>query len=427
MTTNRHGRLWAKGRLAALGILLGACGGASTPVPAPAPVRAGPVRPTRPVLPGIEGILGDSVHLIRGRTVGLVSNHAGVDAAGISDVDRLLGAGIRLVALFSPEHGFRGAAAPGEAVATTVDSATGLPIYSLYGRTSAPTDSMLAGVEVLLVDLPDVGARYYTYLSTTIEVMRVAKRLGRTVVVLDRPNPIGGLVQGNMLEMSHRSFVGALAMPMRHGLTLGELARLANLDLAIEADLRVVPATNWRREITLDVTGLPFLTPSPNLKDLESLFHYPGTCLFEGTALSVGRGTDLSYHQIGAPWLDVHAVLEALPGGRLPGVQFLGVLFTPIKPADGKYDGVTVPGIRLVLTDPDVYDPTLTAAVLLSTIRRIHPENIGFRPASFDRLAGGTALREALLADIDPFALVRGWADARAPWLLHREPLLVYP
>ena len=426
MTTNRHGRLWVKVAVVSLGVLLGACAGASAPLPTPRPVPGpGPAR-AGPVRPGIEGILGDSAHLIRGRSVGLVSNHAAVDAAGVSDVDRLLRGGARLVALFSPEHGFRGAADPGEAVASTVDSATGLPIYSLYGRTSAPSDSMMAGVEVILVDLPDVGARYYTYLATTIEVMRAAKRLGRTVVVLDRPNPIGGLVQGNMLELSHRSAVGALAMPMRHGLTLGELSRLANLDLAIGADLRVVPVANWMREITLADTGLPFLPPSPNLKDLESLFHYPGTCMFEATALSVGRGTDLSYHQVGAAWLDVHAVLEALPTTKLPGVQFLGVTFTPIKPGDGKWAGITVPGIRLVLTDPEAYDPTLTAAVLLSTIRRIHPDSIGFRPASFDRLAGGPSFREALLADVDPFALVRGWAETRDRWLAHREAILLY-
>lgn len=419
----------AKVYLVALGVLLGACASGSAPVPAPAPVKspapAGGAA-AGPVLPGIELLLGDSIHLIRGRSVGLVSNHAGVDAAGRSDVERLRDAGIRLVALFSPEHGFRGSAKPGEAVASTVDSATGLPIYSLYGRTSAPTDTMLRGIEVILVDLPDVGARYYTYLATTIEVMRVATRLGKTVVVLDRPNPIGGLVQGNILEMSHRSFVGSLAMPMRHGLTLGELARLANLDLGLGTDLRVVPVTNWNRSLTFEDTGLPFLAPSPNLKDPESLFHYPGTCLFEGTALSVGRGSDFPYHQVGAPWLNVHAVLEALPTQRLPGVQFLGVLFTPVNPADGKHPGLTIPGIRMVLTDPTVYDPTLTAIVLLATIRRIHPDSLGFRPAGFDRLAGGTALREALAADRDPFTIAREWAAAREPWLTHRQPVLIY-
>jgi uncharacterized protein YbbC (DUF1343 family) len=415
----------------ALGVLLAGCAKASGPVSLPRPERlkvpsAVPARVPAPVLSGIEGILADSAQLLRGRTVGLVSNQGGVDASGVSDVERLLRARVRLVALFSPEHGFRGAADPGQSVASSVDSATGLPIYSLYGRTSAPTDSMLAGIEVLLVDLPDVGARYFTYLATTIEVMRAAARLGRTVVVLDRPNPIGGAVQGNVLDWAYHSFVGALAMPMRHGLTLGELARLANLDLKLGADLRVIPVRNWRRELTLDLTGLPFVHPSPNLKDLESLFHYPGTCLFEGTALSVGRGTDLPYHQVGAPWLNVHAVLALLPTDRLPGVQFLGVTFTPEHPADAKYGGVAVRGIRLVLTDASVYDPTVTAVALLAAIHRIHPDSLGIRPAGFDRLAGGASLREAVLAGQDPFAIAAAWQVDRSTWTRHREAVLLY-
>jgi uncharacterized protein YbbC (DUF1343 family) len=379
-----------------------------------------------PVQPGVERLLGDSLRLVRGRAVGLVSNHAGVDAAGVSDVERLLGAGIRLVALFSPEHGFRGAAEPGEQVASSVDSATGLPIYSLYGRRSAPTDSMLQGLEVILVDLPDVGARYYTYLSTTIEVMRAAARRNLPVVVLDRPNPIGGLVQGNILDMAYRSFVGALPMPMRHGLTLGEAARLANQELGLGADLRVVPAAGWRREAFFGSTGLPFLPPSPNLQSLESLFHYPGTCLFEGTALSVGRGTDAAFRQVGAPWLDVSRVLAALPTDRLPGVQFLGVRFTPERPGDDKYDGVPLRGIRMVLTDPERYDPTLTAVVLLSVINRIHPDSLRFRVPHFDRLAGGTTLRDAVIAGRDPFAIVASWEPGLAAWARYREPVLLY-
>lgn len=419
MTANGHGHLGARVVVLAFGALLTAC--------APGPRPAGPVAPLVPVRPGIEGILGDSAGILRGKRVGLVSNQAGVDAAGVSDVDRLLSAGVRLVALFSPEHGFRGSADPGENVPSSVDSATGLPIYSLYGRVYAPTDSMLAGIDVMLVDLFDVGARYFTNLATTIEVMKAAARAGKPVVVLDRPNPIGGLVQGNILDTAYRSFVGELAMPMRHGLTLGELARLANLDLNLGTDLRVIPTAGWRRDQTLDAIGLPFVRPSPNLKDLEALFDYPGTCLFEGTALSVGRGTDAPFRQIGAPWLDVSRVLAALPVERLPGVEFLGVVFTPEHPGDGKHDGVRLRGIRLVLTNPKVFDPTLTAVVLLSTIQRIHPDSLRIHPAGFDRLAGGPALREAILAGRDPFAIVEEWRPAREAWLARRSPVLLYP
>ena len=386
----------------------------------------GQVRPTERVRPGIDVLLSDSIGLLNGKSVGLVSNQAGVDAAGVSDVDRLLRAGTHLIALFSPEHGFRGGSDPGAAVAFSVDSATGLPIYSLYGATRAPTDSMLAGIDALLIDLPDVGARYYTYLATTIEVMRAAAHAHRTVIILDRPDPIGGKVQGNILHPAFRSFVGALPMPMRPGMTLGELARLAKQELGIDAELRVVPVAGWRRDQTLWETGLPFLPPSPNLKDLESLFHYPGTCLFEGTALSVGRGTDASFRQVGAPWLDAARVIASLPLAKLPGVQFIPVAFTPVQPGDGKYAGVRVNGIRWILTDESRYDPTLTAMVLLSAIQRIHPDSIGFRASGFDRLAGGPSIREAILAGKDPFELADSWRAAREQWLRHREAALLY-
>ena len=242
--------------------------GAPGPVAAPSAAR----HPAR-VRPGIEVLLSDSVALVRGRRVGLVSNQAGVGAGGRHDVELMRDAGIGLVALFSPEHGFRGSAAPGVQVASTTDSATGLPIYSLYGRTSAPTDSMLRGLDVMVVDLQDVGARYYTYLATTVEVMKAATRHRIPVIVLDRPDPIGGAVQGNILDTAFTSFVGRLAVPMRYGMTLGELARRADADLGIGTSLTVVPAAGWRRDMALDDAGLPFVAPSPNLQSLESLFH----------------------------------------------------------------------------------------------------------------------------------------------------------
>lgn len=378
------------------------------------------------VLPGIEVLIRDSLALVRGRRVGLVTNQGGVDAAGTSDVERLIGAGVHLVALFSPEHGFRGTARPGEPVASGRDSATGLPIYSLYGPQRAPADSMLAGIDLLLVDLPDVGARPYTYLSTTIEVMRSAARLGRRVLVLDRPNPIGGTVQGNVLDPAFRSFVGPLAMPMRHGLTLGELARLANRELSLGCDLGVVPARGWSRRMTLLETGLPFVPPSPNLTDPESLFHYPGTVLFEGTALSVGRGSEAPFRQIGAPWLEVPRVIALAARERLAGVRFAEVGFTPHDPSDGKFPGIPLRGLRLVLTDPARYDPLRTAVTLLSAIQRIHPDRIGFREAGFDRLAGGPGLREAIQAGRAPGEIVRGWQPALAAWEAARRPLLLY-
>ena len=402
-----------QGLLSAFGLLawILACAGASAPAPR--------------VLPGLDVLLEDSLPLVQGRRVGLVSNQGGVDARGQHAVERLRAAHINLVALFSPEHGFRGTAAPGEAVLSTRDSATGLPIYSLYGRTSSPTDTMLAGIDVILVDLPDVGARYFTYLATTIEVMRAAGRRGIPVLVLDRPNPIGGAVQGNVLDTVYRSFVGSLAIPMRHGMTLGELARLALEERGIAVALTVIPVRGWHRTETLDETGLPFVRPSPNLPTLESLFHYPGLCLFEGTNLSVGRGSDAPFEQIGAPWLDTAGVLRALRESDLPGVEFRSVRMTPHAPGDAKYADTLLAGIRLEVTDRGRYDPTATAVALLSIVRRGQPDRFRWLP-QFDRLAGGPRLREAIEVGTLPAEIVRAWRADLDRFKERRKPFLLY-
>ena len=386
------------------------------------------------VRPGLEVLLSDSLHLVHGKRVGLVTNQAGVDARGLSGVNRLTAAGVALVALFSPEHGFRGTDAPGAAVTSTVDSATGLPIYSLYGRNSVPTDSMLAGIDLLLVDLQDAGARYYTYLWTTVGVMRAAARHGIRVVILDRPNPIGGAVQGNVLDTAYRSPVGMLAVPMRHGMTLGELSLLARHDLGLQADVVVVPAAGWRRGMYFDQTGLPFVPPSPNLQTLEALMHYPGLCLFEGTVLSVGRGTDHPFEQVGAPWLDTALVLRQLRSAGLEGVAFSGVRFTPLRPGDGRYADTSLAGIRLTVVNRDRYDPTRVALALLDAIEATAPMDILVSDARhLRRLYGGTDL-DRLLDTPRRHAGLRGWQGLAEGWgpgledfRARRDSFLLYP
>jgi uncharacterized protein YbbC (DUF1343 family) len=285
---------------------------------------------------------------------------------------------------------------------------------------------MLRGIDVILVDLQDAGARYYTYLATTVEVMRAAARHRIPVLVLDRPNPIGSLVQGNVLDTAFSSMIGRLAVPMRHGMTLGELARLAADDLQIKVVLTIIPAAGWRRSQAWDATGLPFVPPSPNLRSLESLFHYPGTCLFEGTNLSVGRGSDAPFEQIGAPWLDTTAVLTAIRRADLPGVRFRGVEFTPRHPGDSKFADTLARGIRLQVTDRHAYDPTVTAVHLLSAIRRVHPDRFGWIPAHFDRLAGGADLRTALQAGTAPQDIVRSWLAGVAHFMARSDRFRVY-
>ncbi len=391
------------------------------------PAAVAPVPTAAPVRPGIEVLLLDSLSLVGGMRLGLVTNQSGVDHLGVGDVERLRGAGLNLVALFSPEHGFRGSAPPGAEVANSVDSATSLPIYSLYGRNRSVTPEMLAGVDVILVDLQDAGARYFTYLATTVEVLRAAARDGKRVLLLDRPNPIADAVQGNVLDTAFASSVGLLPVPMRHGLTLGELARLANMELGVGADLTVIPVAGWRTAQYWDDTGLPFIPPSPNLRTLEALLHYPGLCLFEGTNLSVGRGSGHPFEQVGAPWLDSREVVERLEAARLPGVRFSRVHFTPHDPGDGKYADTALAGIRLTVTDRATYDPTRTAVVLMATIRDVHPDRLRWNAAQFDRLAGNSVLRLALEQGASPEVALGAWPDQRQAYLERRRTALLYP
>ncbi len=386
------------------------------------------------VRPGIEVLLTDSVHVVAGKRVALLTNQAGVDRAGRRDIDLLRAApGVRLAAILTPEHGIRGAEdRPG--LPDAVDSATGLPIYSLYGGTPLSAIAALDTVDLLLVDLQDVGARYYSYPSTAVLLMAEVARRGKPIVVLDRPNPLGGeAVQGNVAAARPIARVADfLPLPMRHGMTIGELARLANDVLGVGARLTVIPAAGWRREMYYDATGLPWVRPSLNLPDLESAFHYPGTCLFEGTNLSVGRGTPWAFQVVGAPWVDAAALLHRLRGagsgerGALAGVAIDTVTFTPSGPTDGKYDGVELRGLRLRVTDRRRYDPTKAAVVLLAAIRALHPDSLRFNATRFDQLAGSSALREGLVAGRAPAAIWRAWDEGLARFRRERGKYLLY-
>jgi len=381
------------------------------------------------VRPGIEVLLSDSVRLVRGKRIGLLSNQTGVDAAGRRDVDRLLAAGLRPVALFSPEHGFRGAEdRPG--LPDAIDSATRLPIYSLFGGSRSAAHAALDSIDVLLIDLQDIGARFYTYPATATTLMGEAAARGKPVVVLDRPDPVGGLaVQGNVRSAIGdpvRDFVGFLPVPMRHGMTLGELLRLTNDALALHADLTVVPAAGWQRGVSYDSTGLPWIKPSPNMPSLESAFHYPGTCLFEGTNLSVGRGTAAAFQVVGAPWLDAHRLLAVLPGAALDGVEVNAYDFTPKAPMDGKYADVPLHGLRFRVTDRARYDPTRLAIALLVALRAVHPDSFRIRAEWFDVLASGPALRAAIDSGRTAPEIWTGWSDALTQFRRNRAKYLLY-
>ena len=383
------------------------------------------------VRPGIDVLLGDSLSLVRNRRIGLVTNQSGVDAKGVRDLDRLIGAGLRVTAVFAPEHGLRGTTDVDQAPDTRLerDSVTGITVYLLHDgvRLHPPTATMLEQVDLLLVDLQDAGARYYTYPAAVATIMGAAAPRRLPVVVLDRPNPIGGAVQGDVQDSVTTSAVARFPIAMRHGMTIGELARLANTTLGLGSDLRVVPVDGWRRSMAYDATGLPFVPPSLNLRTLESLYHYAGLCVFEGTNLSVGRGSMWPFEQIGAPWLDTTAVLAALRRASPPGVTFSGTRFTPDAPGDGKYPDTLLAGIRLTTTNRATYDPTVTAVHLLAALRQTHPAEFAFRPAQFDRLAGGSDLRSAIERRESVPSIAARWQEELKRFQERRRPFLLYP
>jgi len=383
--------------------------------------------PTAAVRPGIEVLLSDSLDLVRGRRVGLITNHTGRDRNGTSSIDLLAEhPEVELVALYSPEHGIRGSAEAGVSVAGGVDARTALPVHSLYGETRAPNDETLEGIEVLLFDIQDVGTRYYTYLSTMALAMEAAGERGIPFVVLDRPNPIGGdPVQGNVLDPDYSSFVGLYPIPMRHGLTAGEFARMAVGEFGVRVDLSVAVADGWRRTMPFADTGIPWIAPSPNMPSVESALHYPGTCLFEGTPISVGRGTDRAFQQVGAPWLDGGRLAARLQALAVPGVRFVAVSFAPENPGDGKFGGTEVQGVRLEADGP-AYDPTLAALALLVEIKAMSGDRWSWRVGHFDRLAGTDALRNALDAGVSYRELAQGWGDGLEEYVDRRAAYLLY-
>lgn len=375
-------------------------------------------------------MLSDSAHLLAGKRLGLLTNHTGIDRQGRRDADRLRTTrDARLTVLFSPEHGFRGTE-DRSGLPDSRDSATGLPIYSLYGGSRSAARSALDSIDVLLIDLQDIGARYYTYIATATQLMRDAARGRKRVIVLDRPDPIGGVaVQGNVRATvgdPDSAFVGFLPVAMRYGMTFGELARLANDVMGIGADLVVIPAAGWKRSMFYDATGLPWVKPSPNMPDLESALLYPGMCLFEGTNLSVGRGTTMAFQVIGAPWLDPDAVIARLDTSALEGITIERTTFTPSAPTDGKYAGVALPALRFRVRDRERADPTKLAVALLAAIRGRHAGEFAFRIESFDRLASGPDLRTALEAGRPVSEIWNGWEEALARFRAARAKYLIY-
>ncbi len=319
---------------------------------------------------GLEN-LSESMHLFEGKRVGLITNPTGVDAEFRSSID-LLSERVNLVALFSPEHGIRGNLQAGVELEPYTDEKTGAYVYSLYGKTRRPTKEMLDHIDVLVFDIQDVGARYYTYLYTMAYAMSACAEYDKHFIVLDRPNPVDGVhVEGNILNIDFRSFVGYYPIVQRYGLTIGELALLFNHEFGIACKLDVIKMKGWRRTMDYGATGRYFVQPSPNIPTPETMVHYLATCLFEGTNMSEGRGTTKPFSLIGAPWLKADEVISALKSYDLKGVTFRSQYFTPMF---SKHQGNLCHGIELYVSDKDLYEPVYTGYVLLHVIRHMHKE-----------------------------------------------------
>ena len=359
---------------------------------------------------GLEVLLTEQQALVAGKRIGLITNHTGVDRQMNHAIDLIRKApGARLTALFAPEHGIRGLVQAGGKVADTVDERSGVKVYSLYGAVRRPTPEMLAEVDVLVYDIQDVGARFYTFISTMGEGMDAAAEKGIPFIVLDRPNPLADLrVEGRMMDMSYKSFVGAYPIPARFGMTPGELAGFYRDRMEKKVDLKVVKMRNWKRSTWYDQTGLAWIPPSPNIPSLTAAIVYPGTCLIEGTNVSEGRGTTTPFEIIGAPWIDGYKLADELRKANLPGILFRPAGFTPTF---SKYQGEVCQGVQLHVVDRDRFEPVRTALHLLKALKQLWPDKFQWR-SSLDRLSGSDDVRLALERGDTPEQIVESWSAA---------------
>ena len=372
---------------------------------------------------------------LQGARVGVVCNHASVNRRFEHVVDCLLRAeGVTLTAIFGPQHGFR-SDVQDNMVETPhgADAARRVPVYSLYSETREPTADMLRDVDALVIDLQDIGARIYTFIYTMANCLRAAARHGIPVIVCDRPNPIGGIeVEGQSLASGFESFVGQFAIPMRHGMTIAELAALFNEHFGIGASLELARMERWHRPMYADRTGLPWVMPSPNMPTLDTAVVYPGTVLLEGTMLSEGRGTTRPFELVGAPWIDADRFAGALNALELPGVYFRPAVF---EPTFQKHARRTCGGCQIHLLDREAFRPVVTGVAVIQTFYRLDPSSFAWRPPPYeyehdkppiDILAGSDLLRRQIETDVPLEEIVEGWREDEEAFHRVRAPYLLY-
>ncbi len=376
---------------------------------------------------GLEVLAASEFAPLRGKRVGVVANPTAVDGELRGIVERLEGApGVTLVCLFAPEHGAHGAEAAGKTIGDDAHSSrAALPIYSLYGETRRPSAEMLRGIDIVLFDIQDIGVRTYTYLATLKEVLAAAAENDVEVCVLDRPVPLGGRAEGPVLEPSFTSFVGPHSLPLRHGLTAGEFARLVNAEAGLGAPLRVIAMTGYERSAWSVGRGeRPWIAPSPNIPDRETALVYAGMVLVEGTNVSEGRGTTRPFRLVGAPWIDADELAHEIRSLRPLGCRVRPALF---RPWFSKYEGESCQGIEVYVLDPFRYRPVEFAVALLVALQRLYPGDFAIDAPRFDRLAGTASLRESIERGDSVETIAADWRTALAEYERRRRPHLLYP
>ncbi len=380
---------------------------------------------------GLDILLSERLDVLRNQRVGLVTNPTGVTRDLNSNIAALRAAGVNLVALFGPEHGFTASAADATPITSGRDARTGLPIHSLYGDTRQPTDEMLAHLDVMLFDLQDVGVRFYTYTATLALTLKACAASGVRLVVLDRPNPINGItVEGPLLEPALQSFIGQGPLPIRYGMTIGELAQFYNRELNIGAELTVIALRGWTRAMWFDETGLTWVPPSPGMPHESTTIVYPGMCFIEGTNLSEGRGTALPFEIAGAPWLDGYALAEELNAQRLDGVRFRAITFSPEA---SKHAGRVCGGVQVHVTDRAAFRAVTTGLRVIAACRAQAPARFEFlstswegKPPHVDLLTGTPRVRAALVSNPSIDLLAKEWSPELARFNQTRRRHLAY-
>jgi uncharacterized protein YbbC (DUF1343 family) len=370
---------------------------------------------------GVDVLEEQNFAPLRGKRIGLITNQTGVDSQGRRTIDVLAHAdNVKLVALFSPEHGIAGQL--DAKVGNTTDAATGLQLFSLYGDTRRPTDEMLQGLDALVFDLQGAGVRFYTFITTMGYCMEAAAKHKIPFFVLDRPDPLGGeKIQGPMLDPSRISFVGYFRLPVVYAMTLGELAQMFNVENKMGLDLDVIAMKNWRRSQTFDQTGLTWIPPSPNLHTLNEAFLYPGIEILQAAGISVGRGTDAPFEHLGAPWIHSDVLLNSLTMRQIPGVSFTATTFTP---SDGLYKSEACAGVKLAITDRDAFDSIRTGLEIADALHRLYPERFEVTKL-MDLLASQTTV-DALIAYQAPSGIIASWDGDLAEFRALRAKYLLY-